>query len=108
MLSFHKLFIMLILMSAIILSSCSKPVSVDDVQKCEHSSDCVLAYTAGCCKCPMSINKEYVDYWDKANKINLKTCEGVVCDACGPKAISTGCMNNSCKLLYSPVGISLP
>jgi hypothetical protein len=103
-----KVFSIIIIVSlAIILTGCFKELPLEQVKKCEFGSDCIMTYSPGCCKCPAAINKDYSDYWDQLNKKQSRNCEGAVCDQCGPIAISADCLNQTCTLLYSPVGVDV-
>lgn len=100
--------IAIILACALILSGCFKELPLEQVQKCEFSSDCIKVYTPGCCKCPATINKDYEEYWAQLNKKKSVNCEAAECTDCGIKSLGTDCINQTCTMMFSPVGITFP
>ena len=102
------LMIVLLVICLVLVSGCFKVLPMEEVQACEFNSDCIQVYSVGCCKCPLAINSDYREYWDELGKKNKEECEGVVCVQCSPsKPIGTECNNNTCILIYSPIGIGM-
>lgn len=93
-------------LSLVLINACFKEIPIEEVTRCEFDSDCIMTFDAGCCKCQTAINSDYQEYWDELNKKKSKGCDEVECEACAPsKAIDKKCINTTCTVLYSPVGI---
>ncbi|MBW2990678.1 hypothetical protein KY348_03170 [Candidatus Woesearchaeota archaeon] len=103
-----KTIIFILIASLILISGCFKEINTEEVKACEFDSDCILVFSVGCCKCQTSINSDYKEYWEELEKKHKEDCEGVLCKSCGPtKVIGTECRNNTCSVLYSPVGLGM-
>ncbi|MBU1199605.1 MAG: hypothetical protein KKF46_01650 [Nanoarchaeota archaeon] len=99
-----KIIFVLMILSLLFLSSCFREIPLEEVNQCEFDAQCIQVDTAGCCKCPASINKDYEEYWQKYSQKLSIGCEGAECKMCGPKPLGAICQDNQCELIYSPVG----
>jgi hypothetical protein len=90
-----KIFLLLIIIP-VLLTGCFKELPLQEVRACNSSDDCIIVNGGGCCKCDISINKGYEDYWE----IKLEQpvdCHNVVCNPCYGGEQEAVCMNNQCS-----------
>ena len=73
-------------------------ISEGELYACDKSNDCIIVDGIGCCACPTSINKQYLEYWREKSRAK-HDCSDIRCIGClGPKEyFEAKCIDKRCK-----------